>query len=225
MRLAVIQHNEIAPPGLFADHLPAGTVVVRLDRDEKLPDPRDYEGIVVLGGIMGAYDVTEYPVLGAEKEMLRAAVAEDVPVLGICLGCQLLADALGGAAYLAPRLELVFAPLTLTDAGADDPVAAALAQPVLSFHQDTWDLPPGATLLASSEAYPQAFRLGSAVGLQPHPEATPEIVATWIGEFDADRIAASGSDPGAVLAAMTAGRETSVATAERIFSAWMASLG
>ncbi len=224
MRIVVVQHSAIAPSGLFGEHLPEGATTVRLDRGEPLPEPTDYDGIIVLGGIMGAYDTDEFPVLTAEKEMLRMAVAADVPVLGICLGCQLLADALGGDAYLAPQLELRFGPCRLTAAGAADPVARHLEAPVLSFHQDTWDLPPGGTLLATSPAYPQAFRLGSAVGVQPHPEATPEIVAGWIGSFDDERLAGSHSDPDAVLAAMGTAREASAHTAAELMRSWLASI-
>lgn len=225
MRIVVIQHSEIAPAGLLADHLPAGVSIVRLDRGDPLPNPLDYDGIVVLGGIMGAYDTDEYPFLVEEKELLRRAVDADVLVLGICLGCQLLADALGGRAYLAPRLELRFGPCDLTAAGAGDPVARHLAAPVLSFHQDTWDPPPGAVLLATSPDYPQAFRLGSAIGVQPHPEVTPEIVAGWIGAFDEQRLAAVDADPATVLAAMAEDRQASADTAAGLFGAWLNALG
>ncbi|HSF87460.1 MAG TPA: type 1 glutamine amidotransferase [Acidimicrobiia bacterium] len=222
MRIAVVQHNEIAPLGLFAQHLPAATTVVHLERGDALPDPRDYDGLVVLGGIMGAYDTSEYPMLLDEKEMLRQAFAADVPVLGICLGCQLLADALGGAAYRAPRIELRFEPCRLTVAGAADPVAQHFAQPVLSFHQDTWDLPPGGELLAESAQYPQAFRIGSAVGVQPHPEVTPEIVAGWIGEFDPVSLAQADADPADVLEAMRLHRAASGETAGKLIAGWLA---
>lgn len=223
--IAVVQHNDVAPMGHLGDVLGDAAVVVRLDRGDPVPDPSDYEGIVVLGGIMGAYDVDAYPFLAEEKAMLRKAVELDVPVLGICLGCQLLADALGGAAYRAPSLEVRFGPCGLTEAGGGDPVARHLAQPVLSLHQDTWDVPPGGVLLARSPEYRQAFRLGSAVGIQPHPEVTPEIVAGWVPSIGADRLRAHGVEPDHLLATLEAHRTRSASIATDLFRGWLASVG
>lgn len=221
--IAVLQHSAAVTPGLLSRQLPAGARIVRLDRNEDLPDLDGLDGIVVLGGIMGAYDEDEFPFLVAEKALLAKAVEGGVPVLGICLGCQLLAESLGGAAYRAALMEFRFGSCRLTPAGAGDAVARHLVDPVLSFHQDTWDLPPGATLLAETAAFPQAFRLGSALGIQPHPEATPNMVARWLAAFPPDRIAAV-ADGDAVLAAMEANRRASAATAERLFAAWLRSL-
>lgn len=221
MPLAVLQHSSSVTPGLFASQLPADVEVVRLDRGDPVPAPGRYEGIVVLGGIMGAYDEAEYPFLFAEKAMLRETVAAAIPVLGICLGCQLLAEALGGAAYRAPRLEMRFEGCALTAAGAADPVVRWLGEPVLSFHQDTWDLPPGAELLATSSQYPQAFRLGSALGIQPHPEVTPDMLQAWLEEFPPDRFDKAGVDSGTVLAQVEAGRVGSEELAMRLFAAWL----
>ena len=123
-----------------------------------------WAGIVSLGGLMGAYEDERYPWLRAEKRLLADAVSADVPVLGLCLGCQMLADALGGRAYRAPTPELGMLEVDLTDAGRVDPVLRHLDVPVPVWHSDTWELPPGGELLASTPAHPHAFRLGSGVG-------------------------------------------------------------
>ncbi len=224
MRIVVLQHNEIAPPGYLGAVLGDDAVVVRIDRGDAVPDPSDCDGIVVLGGVMGAYDEEEYPFLVAEKAMLRKAVGAAVPVLGICLGCQLLADALGGAAYQAPSFEVQFGPCTLTDAGRSDPIARFLGEPVLTLHEDTWDLPPGAVLLAESDAYRQAFRLGSAVGIQPHPEVTPEIVESWVPSIGADRLRNAGVEPDELLRRLADHRAESEAIAGELFGAWLESV-
>ena len=140
------RNDPAVPPCYLADAL-AGRpwTMVELDEGESLPALDAIGGVVVLGGLMGAYDEDEFPYLVDEKRFLGDAVDVDVPVLGICLGAQLLADATGGKAYLAETPEATFAPVRLTEAGLTDPVASQLnGCHVLRFHQDTWDLPRGA---------------------------------------------------------------------------------
>ncbi len=172
--IIVLQNEDMAPPGYLGDALDRRGVdwrAVRLDVGESLPEVQDVSGVAVLGGPMGVYDDEEFPFLLDEKEFLVECTKADVPVLGICLGCQMLADGLGGRAYVADRAEIVFAPIEATPDGLADPVVAALAgRRTIRYHQDTFDVPPGATLLATGGGFDQAFRMGSAVGLQPHPE-------------------------------------------------------
>ncbi len=221
----VLRHDVTVPQGRLAATLGPAATELRLDLGAPLPADADgWDGIVVLGGPMGAYDENRYPFLAGEKTFLRRAVERGVPVLGICLGCQLLADALGGTAYLAPELEAAFAPCELTSAGAEDPVARFLAGPVLTLHQDTWDPPPGAVMLATSDRYPQAFRLGSALGMQPHPEAGPELAAAWIDHLGRNRVAAAGADPDALLEKIRMGRPASDELAAELFGAWLTGL-
>lgn len=222
--LFVLQHGDSAGPALLGEVLDTAHVaaeVVRLHLGEPLPTVAELGALVVLGGSMGAYDEEEHPHLVAEKRLLREAVAEGVPVLGICLGCQLLADALGGSAFLAPKLEARFAACELTADGAVDPVVRHLARPTLSLHQDTWEPPPGVPVLATSDRYPQAFRSGSGLGIQPHPEVTPELATAWVEEVGRERIAADAGDPGRLLAAIRRDVAGSRRTASDLFGAWL----
>jgi GMP synthase (glutamine-hydrolysing) len=141
------------------------------------------DGLVVLGGVMDADETDDYPHLLATMDLLRDAAARDAPALGICLGAQLAAAALGGRAYPGPAgEELGWTKLELTEAGRADPVTGALTEPVELFewHHDTFDPPPGATLLASGAVYGnQAFRLGSVVAVQFHPEVDGPLLRGW----------------------------------------------
>jgi GMP synthase (glutamine-hydrolysing) len=223
VRVAVLQHGASVPVGHLGDVLGEVAIIVRLDLGRPVPDPGDFDAIVVLGGHMGAYDEASHPYLVDEKAMIRDAVDLGVPVLGICLGCQLLADALGGRAFLAPSLEVHYGPCRLTEEGRRDPVVRHLAEPVLSVHQDTWELPPGGTLLAETVAYPQAFRLGTALGIQPHPEVTPEIVAAWLPDIGHDRMRRAGTEPDLLLGRLEEDRESVAASAAAMFGAWLES--
>ncbi len=222
--IAVLRHGADIPAGYLGDTLAAAGVAVEtvpLDAGAPLPALADVAAVVSLGGVMGAYDTDRYPFLEGEKRFLRDAVDAGMPVLGVCLGCQLLADVLGGAAYRADAIELGYLEVRRTSAGASDPVVRELDGPTLVWHQDTWDLPPGAELLAETEAYPQAFRLGNALGIQPHPEATPDIARAWAATEGLDHFERAGVDREELLAAMDAGAAAAAAMAKRLFGAWL----
>jgi GMP synthase (glutamine-hydrolysing) len=223
--IVVLQHGPQVPPAYLQPALEAAGAdyeVVPLHAAAPVPGLDGRDGIVSLGGAMGAYDGADYPYLITEKDLLRSAVAAGVPVLGICLGCQLLADALGGRAYRAERPEIAFTTIPLTAEGAADPVVGVMTDPALTFHQDTWDLPPGGVLLAATSAYPQAFRLGPGLGIQSHPEAPPELIAQWIvSDVGAGHLAIAGVDGHALVAAMEDARAVSEAMAARLFAAWL----
>ncbi len=224
----VLRHGPDVPAGYLGDALDAAGVPVAtaaLDSGAEVPDHVDWSGVVSLGGEMGAYDEGRYPFLAAEKSFLRKAADAGVPVLGICLGCQLLADALGGRAFRAPVIELGYFPVRLTAAGETDPVVSCLTGPTLVWHQDTWELPPGAELLAESDRYPQAFRLGEVVGIQPHPEASPDITRRWAATEGLDHFAHAGVAKDQLLASHESHRAEGEATAARLFGAWVESLG
>ncbi len=136
---------------------------------ERAPDPRLYDLVVVYGGYMSAYDDSRHPWIAAELRFLETCLKAGTPVFGICLGSQLLARLLGARVYHSPAPEFGFKRLVLNEAGSADPALAAIGDADGSFlaiqwHDDAWDLPAGATLLASSAAWPnQAFRYGPSV--------------------------------------------------------------
>ena len=177
--LLVLQHIACEPPAAFEDELRSrglDLVRVELDEGDPLPDWREFPAIVVMGGPMGAYDEADHPWLVDEKRLLREAVEADVPVWGVCLGAQLLASALGARVYRGERPEVGLLPVELTPAAADDPVFgdAPSSFPTLQWHGDSFDLPDGATLLASSPDYRhQAFRVGRSYGLHDLPPPRP----------------------------------------------------
>jgi GMP synthase-like glutamine amidotransferase len=182
----VLQHIACEPPGVYEDvMLEHGARIhrVELDEGERPPDPREFHAVVVMGGPMGAYEDELHPWLAGEKRLLRRAVESGVPVFGACLGAQLLAASLGARVFRAPTPEVGVLPVALTADGRADPVTARLpaAFPTLQWHSDTFDLPAGATLLASSPAYAnQAFRVGATVyAVQFHLEVTHAMAEEW----------------------------------------------
>jgi GMP synthase (glutamine-hydrolysing) len=215
----VLTHAPHEGPGLIgrllggANGVPYRVRTVVDDPEARLPGPDELAGLVVMGGPMDADDVRGHPGLAAETRLIAAAVAADVPVLGVCLGMQLLGLALGSALFRRAGQEIGFGPVELV---ADDPVLSALgpvgsSPTVLHWHSDAVELPAGATLLASTPTTPvQAFRYGAALGIQFHVEleashldlwlATPDMVA----ELSDDEIEAIRTDGAAALPALTA---------------------
>lgn len=153
-------------------------------RGEPLPDPEGLTGVIVLGGTMGVHDTAWQPHLDAVLSFIGRALACATPLLGICLGGQLIAHAAGGTVSSPSRhAEHGVCRVELHEKGRLDPLFAGVASPFVTFqfHNDSFTVPPGATLLAGSPACPaQAFRLANAVyGLQFHPEVDRAIVSAW----------------------------------------------
>ncbi len=132
---------------------------------------------------MGVHDTPSYPSLAAEQSLLRASVKSGLPTLGVCLGAQLLAAALGARVYKGPALEIGCGHVSLTPAGLEDPVlgGAGATVPVVHWHQDTFALPSGGVHLARSSLYSnQAFRAGRhAYAFQFHVEVDQALAAAW----------------------------------------------
>jgi GMP synthase (glutamine-hydrolysing) len=203
MDVVVLQHIACEPPGEYETVLlerGARLHRVELDEGEPLPDFDRFDAIVAMGGPMSVNDDDELPWLTAEKRAIGEAVRAGMPYFGACLGVQLLAASLGARVYAGPDPEVGVLPVTLTDEGAADPLFAGLPRsfPTLQWHGDTFDLPDGATLLASSPAYPnQAFRVGrAAYGIQFHVEVLPAMAREWalVPEYGAyaDRVLGDG---------------------------------
>lgn len=192
----IIRNVILEGPDLLADVLRDEGIphdVVDAFTDAPLPDnPDRLGGLVVLGGPMGVYEEARYPALRAQRRLLRAATEHELPVLGICLGAQLLASAFGAAVYPGPEQEIGWAPVSLTPAGHADPVIAPLADapPVFHLHGDTFDLPGGAVHLARSARYEiQAFRIGRrAYGLQFHLEFSAATVERVVNDATTEKV-------------------------------------
>ena len=222
----VLRHGDDIPLGLLGDAIVDGGLEVEevwLHDGDELPSLDGYAALVVLGGEMGAYDTDHHHWLVGEKEIIRDAHERGLPMIGICLGSQLFADALGGTAYLAdqhPEIE-VLAP-ELTDAGREDPVLQHFDRPVVAFHQDTFELPPGATLLARSDRFKHAFRFGSALAIQAHPEATTSIVEDWVSHEGAQALlTTAGVVSEELVESVRRAEPIQREMARRLFGAWV----
>lgn len=186
-RWAVIQHVSYEGPGALAGAITdtgAELMIVRVDTGDAVPTPdavTAMAGLVVLGGPMGVHE--EQPWLEAERALLRAAVDTGLPVLGVCLGAQQLAAALGAEVVTGPEPEYGVGEVHLTPAALVDPVfgSAPTPLPCVHWHRDAFSLPEDAVRLAGNDAYEnQAFRVGArAYGLQFHVEVTGSLVAHW----------------------------------------------
>jgi len=143
-------------------------------------DANQYSAIVILGGPMAAYDNIRY--LTKEQELIRNAVRNKVPVLGICLGSQLIAQAIGGRVYKGPKKEIGWYNVNVSPHGHRNLFKGITGKTlrVFQWHGDTYDLPPRAIIMASSTLYPQAFRFGSAIGIQFHIEVDAEMIERWL---------------------------------------------
>jgi GMP synthase-like glutamine amidotransferase len=228
--LLALQHIACEPPAAFEDELrERGLDLARVELDEgdRLPDWREFAGTIVMGGPMGAYEEDDHPWLVEEKRAIRAATLAGHPVWGVCLGAQLLASALGAAVYPGPEAEVGLLPVELTPDASHDPVFrdAPASFPTLQWHGDTFDLPEGATLLASSPAYRnQAFVVERAYGLQFHLEVSPELAAEWgdVPAYSASLGAIRG--PGALdrlVGEVTEHADATVPLARELFGRWL----
>ena len=162
---------------------------VNMQNDPVPTSPLGYDAIVILGGPMAVYD--NLPYLQKEQELIRNAMRNDTPVLGICLGSQLIAQAAGGRVYKGRKKEIGWHNVYLTPASSNDIFRGFTDKMIRIFqwHGDTYDLPANAKILAYSDLYPQAFRIGSAVGIQFHFEVDEPLIQTWMMEYSADLIA------------------------------------
>ena len=185
MNVLVLQHIACEPPGVSEDVLVergARIMRVELDEGDPLPAPGTFDAVVAMGGPMSVNDEAALPWLRDEKRLVAEAVRAGVPYFGVCLGVQLLAASLGARVYPGPEPEVGLLPVELTAAGRDDPLLGSLPTDLvtLQWHGDTFDLPEGATLLASSPAYEnQAFRVQRAYGVQFHLEISNEMAREW----------------------------------------------
>jgi GMP synthase (glutamine-hydrolysing) len=205
--LAIVQQRD-AGPGVFAEAIAERGAELDLwvvpEGDPAPADPLGYDAVLVLGGAMNVDEGKRHPWLAEEIALLRELLAREVPLLGLCLGAQLLAAAAGAAPGRAARPEIGWHRVELSEAGGADPLLGPLAPGFEAFqwHGYEFPLPPGAVALASSEVCLQGARVGErAWAIQFHPEVSRSDALAWIDDYRSDPDAIRiGVDPQALRA-------------------------
>ncbi len=225
--VCVLQHVQAETPGLIDEALQAAGVGVRsvqVFRPQPVPAALDDAGgLIVMGGPMGVYEQARYPFLADEMRLIERALRADKPVLGVCLGSQLLAAVLGASVNPGPRKEIGWHRVTLAPPAASDPLWMGMPSSFTAYHWhgDVFELPRGATALAASELTAcQAFRHGrSAYGLLFHLEVTESIIAAMVAAF-ADECRAAGVDGADIVRSIPHHLPPLQAIGRTVFARW-----
>ncbi len=213
MHVLIIKNVFSEGPGTIADYLNSETIpysICEMSTGDAVPDLDSFTHLLIMGGPMAVYEMQHYPYLVNEALFIDRSIKANKHVLGVCLGAQMVAHALGAKVYPGQKKEIGWYEVALDPDGMSDPLMSALALPdrnaaqVFQWHGDTFDLPRGAVRLASSDIFPnQAFRYTDRVyALQFHIEVTPTIVRDWLAR-----------EQGVDVASITA-------ESERIFNAY-----
>jgi GMP synthase-like glutamine amidotransferase len=193
-RTLILQHEEATPPGLMVGWLheqAAQVETLRIDEDARELDPGEYDLIVSLGSEFPAFD-DSISFVPREAKLFEGALEADVPILGLCFGGQMLARVLGARLYRSQQSEIGWLPVRTSDP------ELISAGPWFQWHFDTFTAPPRAKVIAETDVGPQAFVSGRSLGLQFHPEVTPEIMAEWVRVYPHE-LEAEGVDPQGLL--------------------------
>jgi len=229
--VAIFRHSPTEGPGHFATYLDGRRIpwtLLKLDEGDAVPaTPTAYSGLCFMGGTMSVND--DLPWIPPVLALIRAAVAADVPVIGHCLGGQLMSKALGGTVSRNPVKEVGWGVIT--------PESGQIAREwlgdtveFLSFHWhgETFTLPQGAVRLAGSNyCTNQAFVLGKHLGMQCHVEITPEMIATWCRDWQKEQVERAGPSvqtPEEMQAGMAAKAEALHAVSDRLYDRWIQGL-
>ncbi len=202
MRVLAVVHQDDAGPGVFTP-VAAGRAHLEVWRPDEELGPRNVEvdpaAVMVFGGAMDAHQEDEHPWLRREKQWIAGLLDRGVPVLGVCLGAQLVAEAAGGSVRRAEEPEIGWREVALTPESRDDPLFGGWPERFLSFQWHSYEAvpPAGATVLARSERALQAFRVGEKTwGIQFHAEVDPRTLEGWIESYRSDPDAVRiGLDP------------------------------
>jgi GMP synthase (glutamine-hydrolysing) len=226
--LLALRHVAFEDLGGFESPLKEAGYAIRYC-DMGLDDPADavsVDMLAVLGGPIGAYEDETYPFLADEIRLIAARLEKEKPVLGICLGAQLMARALGARVYPGPAKEIGFKPLIVTPDG-EGLLAPLSGQPVLHWHGDTFDLPQGAVLLAKTDLCAhQAFAYGGhGLAFQFHPEARPEGFERWLIGHAAEIAATPGVSVPGLRAQMRAHGRQAEEKGRAALARWLAQRG
>lgn len=229
MNFLLLQHLQIEPAAIIGAMIEeAGHCIepVRMDRGESVPQSLSgFDGVIVMGGPMSANDL-HLSFVTDEIELLREAIKIDLPVLGFCLGAQLLARAAGAEIVTSPVRELGWYPVQKTRDSADDPLFRALDDDglmVFQWHGETFTLPDSATLVATHPVVPrQAFRIGSSqYGLQFHIEVDRPIIESWIEAGDGERAVLGEAGIAAIRAQSPGYLPAAHAFCRQMVTAWL----
>jgi GMP synthase-like glutamine amidotransferase len=194
LRAVILQHEDPTPPGHVTEWLDqhgAEQEVFRIDLEDRDVDPTQYDLIVSLGSEYAAFD-DSHAFVQREYRLMRRAVDADVPILGLCFGGQMLARVLGGKVYRGPDAEIGWLPVRTSD---PDLVPEG---PWFQWHFDVLEPPSVTTVIADTDLGAQAFVAGRSLGLQFHPEVTPEIMEEWVRAYPHE-LEAEGVDPESLL--------------------------
>jgi GMP synthase-like glutamine amidotransferase len=230
--VAIFRHAPTEGPGYFADFLDQKTIpwqLIRIDRGDILPATvEDFSGLVFMGGPMSVND--DLPLIPPVLSLIKEAIAKDIPVLGHCLGGQLMAKAMGGTVGRNPVKEIGWGELTVPD---DDEArrwfGATQYFRGFHWHGETFSIPSGATpVLSSAYCANQAFTMGKHLGFQCHIEMTAEMVRTWC-DVGTDEVEASAASPGVQpIAEIVAQLDTRIpelnAMAASVYEVWIRGL-